>query len=270
MKKIFLVFISIFVISCATNKTAVQRSQISVLGTIHFPNEKVNADSIFNIIQNFKPDFILIEIDSSKMNEDFTFKNLYNENEIIAVVRYKMNYPDVNLRPIEMNGRDTLRKKSGLYSEASLVFQNLNKLNNENGFSESEKQIWNQFSNYWELSEEISNQNLIEINTEKSDLIIDSLMSYQYSHLRKIVDNNVLFSKNGMVDAKNDTIKLKEYFNKWADFELKRNSVLGKNALKIINQNPQKRILILVGFKHRFAVRKFLIQNNVQISEYYQ
>lgn len=271
MKYFFYILTLTILISCSTqNKlTKIDETKISLLGSVHFPTENLNADSIYNVLLDFKPDFILTEIDEDKMYEDFTYKNLYNENEIIAITRYKINHPKTQIRPIDLFQRNEKRRKLGLFSEASAIFQNLNKLNNEKQFNSEEQLIWDKFSEYWEQSEKMGNSNLKSINSKQSDQIIDSLINYQYYKLREIVNTNQLFEKNRLIDAKNDTITQKIYFELWADFEMNRNQAIAENTLKYIKQNPNKRIIISLGFKHRFFVKKYLEKNGINLTEYY-
>lgn len=270
MKRLFYYIFLIILTSCSTQRNLTNSEpKISLLGSVHFPTENLNADSIYNVFLGFKPDLILAEIDEDKMYEDFTYKNLYNENEIISIVRYKINHPKVEIRPIDIFQRNEKRKELGLFSEASAIFQNLNKLNNDKLFNSEEQLIWDNFSDYWEQSEKIGNSDLKTINSKDSDKIIDSLINYQYYKLKEIVSTNQLFEKNRLIDAKNDTITQRKYFETWADFEMNRNKAIAENTLNYIKKNPNKRIIISLGFKHRFFVRKYLEEHGIQLTEFY-
>lgn len=268
----FLIYwiISIFLISCSiNNKKSISKTKISILGSVHFPTDNVNADSIYNVLLDFKPDVVLAEIDEDKMYEDFTYKNLYNENEIIAIVRYKFNHPKVQIRPIDLFKRNEKRQDLGLFSEASAIFQNLNKLNNEKSLNSEEQLIWDNFSNYWDQSEIIGASNLRLINSKESDQIIDSLINYQYNKLLNIVSKNKTFEKNRLINAKNDTLTQSLYFQTWVDFEKSRNLAISENILNQIKNNPHKRIIISVGYKHRFFVKKYLEEEGIIVTEFY-
>lgn len=270
MKKLHYYVLFIAFVSCSTSGNFSKNDpKISVLGTVHFPTENVNADSIYNVLLKFEPDMILTEIGQENMYEDFTYKKLYNENEMVSVVRYKMNHPKVQLRPIDIFERNEKRKALGVFSEASPVFQNLNKLNREKSFSNKEQVIWNKFSDYWKQSDNIGKSELKTINSKESDKVVDSLIYYQYFKLKEIVDQNPLFEKSKMANAKKDTISQRNYFATWADFEMSRNKAIAENVHQYIKENPHKRIIVLIGFKHRFFIKEYLEHQGVNLSEYY-
>jgi hypothetical protein len=253
-------------ISCI-NKS---QSEVSILGSVHFSTDSLNADSIYQVLLGFKPDIILTEIDEDKMYQDFTYKNLYNENEIISIIRYKINHPNVLIRPIEIFKRNEKRKEIGIFSEASEVFQNLNRLDNKGLFTTKEQLIWNRFADYWDIADEIGRSSLSVINSTDSDIVIDSLMNYQYLKLGEIINNNPIFEDRLIKDSHGDPISLKKYYELWADFEMRRNLAISENALSYIRDNPEKRIIISLGFKHRFYLKKFLGENGIKVTEFYE
>lgn len=266
-------FLALFtiLISCSASKNhSKSNTKISILGSVHFPTKNINADSLYNVLNKFEPDIILTEIGKENMYEDFTFKKLYNENEIVAVVRYKMNHPKAQLRPIDLFERNNKRKEIGLFSEASAVFQTLNKLNRDKSFTNKEQIIWNKFSDYWQKSDEIAKDKLIVINSDESDRIVDSLIQYQYFKIREIININTLFDEKKLLNAKNDSVSQRDYFTIWSDFEMNRNKAIAENVLKCIKKNPHKRIIILIGFKHRFFIRKYLEAFGIEVTEYYE
>jgi len=271
-KQFLLIILLILIFSCSTNK---KETKLTILGTMHFPTEKINADSIYEVLKKVNPDYILMEIDSSFFNPDFTFKKTFDENEYNAVSKYQKDKPSVKIRPIEFEGRNEYRKSIGIFPEASLVFRKLNRLHNEKSYLPNEQKIWDKYEYYWALSDSLDNGNLKSINNEKADKIIDSLMHYQYSELIKITDNRTEFEDAGLIDAKKDTITLKEYYKKWAKFEgTDRNNALSNNILNIVKENPNSTFIVLTGFKHRFYIIKILSplekQNNFELKEFYE
>lgn len=273
MLKYFLLSIfSISLLSCSSNKG---ETKLTILGTVHFPTKKISADSIYDILKKVNPDFILMEADTSIFNTDFSFKKTFDENEYNAVIKYQKEKPIVKIRPIELNGRNEYRKSIGIFPEASLVFRKLNELNNEKLYLPDEQEIWDKFAYFWSLSDSIANGNLKSLNNKKADNIIDSLMHYQYSELTKITNKRTEFEDSRLIDAKKDTITLKEYFKKWVKFEgLNRNNALSNNILNIVKENPNSTFIVLTGFKHRFYLMKTLSrlekEHNFELKEFYE
>lgn len=246
------------------------QTQVVVLGSVHFPTPKVNADSIYQILQKIKPDLILLEADSTNFYNDFTFKHLYDENEYIATVRYKMKNSKVAIRPIEFEGRNNYRRSIGLYAEAGPVWQQLNLLNNEKKFNKDEQEIWNELSYLDSAANSYKNASLQTINDPEIDRKINSLMVSKYIKIKKIVDNNPLFEKLKLVNAQKDTVTLRQYFSLWANFEGNlRNNAIANNAIKQIKLNPNKKIIIITGFYHRPFILNQLKINGIATKEFY-
>lgn len=60
-------------------------------------------------------------------------------------------------------------------------------------------------------------------------------------------------------------MSVKQNFDLYVDFEMnKRNSALAKHAAAIIQQNPSKKIIILVGFAHKSYILNALRKNGIQ------
>lgn len=272
IRKLLFVTILILLVSCNDSN---QKTELTIIGTLHFPTKNINADSIYNELVKINPDFILMEADSSVFNNDFSFKKTFDENEYNAVIKYKKEKPNINIRPIEFQGRNSYRKKIGIYSEAGVVFKKMNTLNNSKLFTDTEQKIWNNFEYYWTLSDSINKNNLKSLNEKSTDEIIDSLMLYQYIKLKQITENKDEFENAGIIGSNKDTLSLKDYYSKWSEFEGNlRNNTLYENILEIIKDNPNNRIVVLVGYKHRFYILKKLKEKekkyNFEIKEFYQ
>lgn len=265
-------YLSVSIILFITTLTyAFAQTKVVVLGSVHFPTQRVNADSIYNILQKLKPDVILLEADSTNFYEDFTFRHLYDENEYIATVRYKMKNPKVNIRPIEFEGRNAFRKNIGIYAEAGPVWQRLNQLNNEKKFNKDEQKIWDELAYLDSLANVYKNASLQNINKTEVDAIINQLITSKYVKVKNIVDSNPIFEQSKLISAKKDTVTLREYFDLWANFEGNlRNQAIANNVIKQIKINPGKKIIVITGFYHRPFILNQLSKNNIAVKEFYQ
>lgn len=183
----FLTCLLIIFITC--NK-AVGQHKVTVIGSVHFPTKQVNADSIYHILQKIRPDLILMESDSTNFYDDFTFKHLYDENEYIAIVRYQMKHPKVKVRPIEIEGRNRVRKNIGIYAEAGPVWQKLNQLNNEKKFGPKEQAIWDELAHLDSVANRYKESRLQDINSAASDSTISKLIRSKYIKVKQLVASN--------------------------------------------------------------------------------
>ncbi|MFN0255611.1 hypothetical protein [Pedobacter ureilyticus] len=276
MNKLLLSFCALLFVSCAVFKGDNNQPKVVILGTIHSGAKKVNSDSIYNVLSGFKPDIILLELESGVFEKENTLKKDFdgrNSNEIQAVLAYQQKYPNVQIKPAELEGRNNYRKNFGIYSEAGFVFKKIDELQTQGKLSKQEHADYSQFDQYWIMTEDIAKQDLKTINSVPSDKIVDSLMFYQYVKTKEIVNNHDEFENYKLLSsrAKADTITFREYYNSWADFEGSfRNEAIAKNVLKCQKENPTKKIILLTGFKHRFFVKKYLAKQGLNTAEYYK
>jgi len=262
-------------LSCATvqktDKTSTPPTVI--VGTIHVPTGKINADSIYNILYNFRPDIILVEAESNIFEKENTFKNNFDgmeSNEFQGILKYQKENPAVAIKPAELANRNKIREQLGIYSEAGFVFSEVDQLKEKGRLSNDEKHISADFDKYWDLASNIGRQTLSRINTKNSDVVIDSLMQFQYHIIGKIVNRHKEFDDKKIKGSNGDSISYKNYYNKWANFEGKiRNEGIANNVLKYRKQYPNKKILLFVGYKHRFFIRHYL-EKQIKLQEYYE
>lgn len=252
--------------SCKENK----KGEYLLLGTVHEATPSLNADSIYALLLDFKPDLILIELDSTFFYDDFTFRTLFNGNEIVAVSRYKMNYPATEIRPVEFEGREEYRQKIGVFPEITYDFAKvLEQLHSSKSLTALENNDIKRLFYYDSLVNQLKTEKLSVINQKRTDEIVDSLNFYKYEKLKEISEKYSVFRSQKMIDSKNDTVSVKDNFDLYVDFELnKRNNALANNSINMIHSHPNKRIIILVGFAHKPYILRHLRKNNIDcISE---
>lgn len=248
--------------SCTDKQT---KGELLLVGTVHSATDKVNADSVYKLLTGFKPDLILLELDSSFFYEDFTFKTLFEGNEMIATVRYKMQHPDVALRPIEFEGRETYRTTIGIYPEITQEFgRAVNSLVTANKMEAADEADLQRLFYFDSIINRLKNADLATINTAATDAFTDSLNYYKYVRLKAIAAKYPVFEEQKLNDSKNDTVSLRKNFELYARFEgTQRNEALAANAMAAVKANQGKRIIILVGFAHRPYMLKLLKQNGI-------
>lgn len=275
MKKLSLFCSLLLFIACAQQKNLETGSNLVILGTIHSEAENVTAASIYEVLKNYQPDIILLEVEPNLFEKENVLKTDFDgvsNNEFKATLKYQKEHPNVQLKPAELDGKNNYRRKLGIYAEADFVVSKLNELLENNKLSAKEKRICDDYEKYWYKVDTISKQNLKTINSNKSDFVIDSLMNYQYSKMNEILKNHSEFSKAKILNStKSDSISYAKYYKKWSDFEgTIRNEGIAKNVVKYQKENPNKKIILLVGFKHRFYVKKYLKNQNIKTAEYYE
>ncbi|MFN1836046.1 hypothetical protein AB2B38_012345 [Balneola sp. MJW-20] len=271
MNKAYLIIIAALFLGCQSGPQQAAK-ELTILGTVHFPTEGINADSIYQALLTIQPEVILLERDSSAFDDDFN--RLFDDegNETLAIARFFDTYPNTLIRPIEFEGRDTFRDQTGLYPQANDVYQKLNELSRSGSFNDQEQQFWDRFAYFWVKLDSMASINLRAINTDYSDTILDSAKKYQYTKMKEIVANNDAF-KEMMLDSKGDSISMKAYFDKWEQFEhYSRNNAMVDNIIRTMNSMEQQKFVLIVGYHHRYYIKKALKDKapNILLTEFYE
>jgi len=253
-------------------KTPKPTQRLTIIGTVHHPTKSINATVVYEAMQKAQPEVILLERDSSAF--DSNFKPLFDDhqNETIAIARYLTNYPNTLIRPIEFEGRDTYRDRTGLYPQANEVYQKLNELSRTKSFTTQEQHVWNRFAHFWVKLDSLAAIDLKAVNTVDSDVIVDSAKQYQYTKMKELIANRQEFN-NMMVDAKGDSISYKAYFNAWEKFEhYDRNDAMVANIIRTIHSLDNQDFVLIVGYHHRYYIKKALERKmpELDITEFYE
>lgn len=272
MLKIISVIISLLFLAGCSQKEENRTKELIILGSVHFPTSGINSDSIYLAIKKVQPQVILMERDSVGFDSDFNRKIEYEENEDQAVSKFLKDNPKTILRPIEFEGRNAYRIKTGLYPQANEVYQKLNELSRSKKFDAEESLRWNRFAHFWGMIDSLSSANLMAINTDEADAIVDSAKYYQYTQMKKIVSKRDEFTEQ-MLDSKGDSISLKQYFDKWEQFEhYDRNNAMVDNIIRTIDHLQSNQFMLIVGYHHRYYIKKALKEKvpHIKIVEFYE
>ncbi|WP_433835640.1 hypothetical protein [Flavobacterium anhuiense] len=248
-----------------------QKTELTVIGTVHFPTKQINSDTIYSVLENLKPDIILMESDMSNFNSDFTFKKTYDENEWNAIVKYRANHKNTLFRPMEFEGRNAYRVQNGIQN-TDAVFNEINILDSLNILPEKHKKIWNRYIELCYSLNEVDNSTLKDLNKTSTDNLVKERQFYQYQKLKEIVDENKEFSEL-KIKTSTDFISLQELYRRYCHFEELRNRTIIDNILKWKSKYPNKKIVALIGFYHRyFLINELKWQQEkhaFELKEYY-
>jgi len=76
------------------------------------------------------------------------------------------------------------------------------------------------------------------------------------------------------MDVQGDSISIKNYFDKWIQFEYRdRNNAMGNNVIRTINHFPEKqKFIVLTGLSHRLPIKKVILNSDldIQVKEFYE
>ena len=273
MKTNIVVFIlCILFYSCKTKEQTATETEIIVIGTQHKPVPNFNPEILFNILENVKPDLILLELDSIKFTSDFRLKEV-RENELIAAEKYRLKYPKTKLRPFEFEGRNQYRIDYGMRPTDGFTLRFVDSLYKADLLTTSEAEIFKAYQDALDPLIDIAAKDPKEWNNAIGDSLCEHRQFYQYQMIPKITNSREEFAHKFITKPNGEKISYRDGYQLWANFWDLRNQTMAKNIMTISEKNKGKRIVVLCGFMHRYYILKELKRltkdKNIVLKEYY-
>ncbi|MBL6447667.1 hypothetical protein JMN32_15220 [Fulvivirga sp. 29W222] len=269
-KTIISLLLAITFFSCEPQKA----TEIIVIGTQHKPVPNFNPETLFNILENVKPDLILHELDSSSFNSKFEFKDAPSENEGIASSKYIEKYPTTQLRPYEFEGRNQYRIDKGMRPTDGLTLKLVDSLYRVDLLTTSEAKIFEAYREALEPLKIIAAKSPEAWNNSIADSLCENRQFYQYQMVPKITNTREEFANRFLTKPNGEKISYRDGYQLWADFWDLRNQTMAKNIMIISEQNEGKRIVVMAGFMHRYyllrELKELIKGKNIEIKEFYK
>tara|TARA_R110001583_G_scaffold63217_2_gene185284 strand:- start:8154 stop:8984 length:831 start_codon:yes stop_codon:yes gene_type:complete len=274
MKKITIALLTLTtVFSCRTEKKIENTTEIIVIGTQHKAVPNFNSKTLFIILENVKPDFILHERDSSAFNSEFKFIETPTENEGMASSKYIKKYPTTQLRPYEFENRNQYRIDKGMRPTDGLTLRLVDSLYKVDLLTTSEAEIFKTYKDALEPLKIIATKSAEAWNNSTADSLCENRQLYQYQMVPKITNTREEFANRFLTKPNGEKISYRDGYQLWADFWDLRNQTMAKNIMTIAEQNKGKKIVVLCGFMHRYYILKELerltIGKDIILKEFY-
>lgn len=250
-----------------------RKTELIVIGNIHQPVPNYNSDTLLSILEQIRPDLILHEVDSSFFTKDFKFNNPSDGNEQQASEKYVARYPLTKIRPFEFEGRNKYRIEQGMRPTDGLTLELLDNLYRHSLLTAEHQQIVSAYHQLTDSLKEIATHAPRHFNNTRTDSIAQQRQRYQYQEISKIVAERDEFADAHHTKPNGQKISYRDGYLLWADFWDLRNKTMAKNIMKHVHRNPNRRIVVLTGFLHRYyllnELKKFPRGENVLIKEFY-
>ncbi|MGG5209728.1 hypothetical protein ACQWU4_12320 [Chryseobacterium sp. MIQD13] len=237
------------------------RTEIYVIGNIHDSVPNYHPKILFSILEKIKPDIILHEVDSEGMKEYESDKSLKG-NEITASNLYKAKFPKTLRFPFDFEGRNQYRKDKGMVPTDNLAVKLIDSLYKAKKLAPSEVKIYENFTNTTQELMKVAELSPENFNKPATDKISEKRQNAQYSELLKIVEARPEFAKRFIVKPDGQKISYRDGFKLMSGFWDLRNQTMAKNIYKIAETYPDKKIVVLTGFLHRYYLLKELKRIN--------
>lgn len=223
---------ALLLISQWSNPLFAQKTELLILPTIHgghYKNVNYNFEHIRNIIQNFKPDIIALEIRQEDMNQDTTYlKRFYNPEMIL----FKNSFPETRKAGIDNMGADMKGKPLPLnFVKDTLSEMGKFRLTNQKLMRDSS------------IIKARAATGMVTIKVKQGEMmgqlsasqLMDGaydLLTHEYTNTQTRVLSHTPYS----------------YFDK---FNVWRDQKIAHNIKALAIHNPGKRIIVLTGANHR-------------------
>jgi len=229
----------------------VNRTKVHIVGTIHFETDKIKRLDFYNLIDNISPSIVLYESDSATLKKilkkrDFFFRVMrafQNKKEIEKPVTltYIENNPNCIVLPYEWELRDKYHRKHKLRKRSKKMINAVIGLYKENLLTNDQSAIIDRFLDVNKVLMKIEKNAIIaDINSLTTDSIVKLRQGYIYKEFPEIAK---------------DRKELSEYLD-FVPIHMSywdiRNKAMVQNILKQIKLNPNKVIVVLNGFYHRY------------------
>lgn len=257
MKKLFLV------LTLLITSIGYSQNKVWLIGTAHEANEYINPDSLTAALNRIKPDLILIELESRHFTKDYDFdltkysiEDYLTTNENIASYKYKQQY-GTQLRPFDIDGRHDFYEKENYRERENKLFGEMLNMHKNNKFSESCKI---DFEILLSALNSYSKLNFSSLRESNSDV------ATKFLALKNKISFEIMIS---IVQRTKELEKWMSFAKLRKDYWDKRNNTMAENIIKYTDEFKGKRVVVLVGNDHKYALVEMLKQSNFEVKNYY-
>jgi hypothetical protein len=246
------------------NNTSNNGTEVYLVGSMHFETNNFKRDNLYTYINKVSPSIILYESDKQTVNRMVKRTDFFNQLmssfnngkrvENFVALRYLKNHPKAKVLGFEWEERDRFHFKHNYRKNMSKLLGMAYKLNREKVLSNQESKI---MSDYNEVNKKYYNlgnsKTPYDFNNPIADSIIRTRQTYVYHRIPEILKSKELSDD------------LKEFVPIHMNYWDTRNMAMVKNIVNQIKKNPNKRIVVLTGYTHRY----YLIDELKKMEEEY-
>jgi hypothetical protein len=257
MRKINLIVL--LILTCSIVKA---QNTIFVIGSLHAETSKVTKAAFFTAIKNCKPDLILLELESSMMEKDFSLpKSLKGVFEVDVIELLVKDNPKILVRPFDIEGRNEFFRENNYFETQQAMNTEIFKMYEENSLSFENKVI---VENYIDLSRSVNSV---------TDADLKTINSFPVDTLIKLKINSIYKNFHHILSTTKSLEKYQDHLKLDSAFWIKRNNEMASNILKFNKLYNRKKIVVITGTYHRYFLKELLkpqeSQHNFKLKEFY-
>ena len=239
-------------------------TEVYVVGSMHFETNNFKRDDLYTYINKVSPSIILYEGDAQTANRMVNRTDLLNQlmssfkkgNKVerFVALRYLKHHPESEVLGYEWEERNRFHFKHSYRKNMGKLIGTAIKLHKEKALSNEESEIMNEFFTVNKKYSNLGNSKTVyDFNNPIADSIIRVRQEFVYNIIPKILNTKELSDE------------LKEFVPVHMDYWDTRNMAMVNNIVNQIKNNPNKRIVVLTGYSHRY----YLIDELKKLEEEY-
>lgn len=259
MPKYFHILIILILISFSYSTKS--QTYLTIIGTHHYPTDRVNSNTLYQELLKIKPDIILMEYDSSIMDKNGNFLVKSNENEQVAVKQY-LNGHSAVIRPFDFEGRNQFYRKNQTFKKEQEFFSLRDSLFSNGLLDSVSNAVYQEFLQVNNILNVIAEGTLYDLNNKTSMAVIKLRQELNYH-------------KTVIMCYRNDQLyRYADFWKQNGEFWIFRNNKMVENIFKYCEEFQGKKIVVLSGFYHKYflheGVETKASEKNVMIKEFWE
>ena len=226
-------------------------TEVYVVGSMHFETDNIKRDDFYTYISKVSQSIILYENNAQTVNRmvkrtDFLnqmMSSFKKENKVECFVahRYLKHHPECKVLSYDWQERDRFHFKHNYRKNMGKLIGMAHKLNREKILSNQESKIMNDYDKISKKMYNLGNSKTVyDFNNPIADSIIRVRQEYAYNKIPQILKTKELSDD------------LEKFLPVHMSYWDTRNMAMVKNIVNHIKNNPNKRIVVLTGYFHRY------------------
>ncbi|MCR8559463.1 hypothetical protein KXD93_17530 [Mucilaginibacter sp. BJC16-A38] len=224
--------------------TSSAQTRVMILGSVHTPTKYITKDTLLKALKDFKADVILLELDTSLMDNNGIFKRDPGKMSLESgtAQSYRQANAGTVLRPIDVVYRNKYYTEHKTFAKENQMGKVIDSLFKNNMMNDT---TWFITSSLCSATQILNNYGYMQLNDINSKAYMDVASSRQ----------NLLYQRQVAFIKNNDDLKTWYPFAKEdADFWDLRNDTMAHNIITYARKYPGKNIAVIVGCYHKYAL----------------
>jgi hypothetical protein len=228
---------------CAKTEVTAQ-TRLTIIASVHSPTKYITQDTLLSMLGQFKTDDILLELDTSLMDESGKFKVNPQKLSLEAgtAQRYKEMNQHTNLARIDVAYRNQFYTNHNTFIKENQLSKAVDSLYKNNLFNDTS---WFLINSLYSATQILNNMGYMRLKDINSDICMQAASIRQHLLYRKEVD---------VIYGNDDLSHWYPFAKETADFWDLRNRTMINNIINYIKDHPDKNIAVIVGYFHKYAL----------------